>query len=209
MPKGPKLKNEVFQVISTEVAKNPRGKRHEIVAQIERELDRRGSRRKPSRNTLLKLISTYRHHSPLSLDVPWSIGSLPQNPIVGEGLAVVLQAYVLNDLWKLPSTSHSKRMERTLSIRESLWISRIYPLFIDTSRNGGSTSGDWKKMIKWAKIYSSKEQAWEAAKKKTHFYTPDHDKKLMKAIGIELEPKRLNTSRLPFPIGGKKNGKDG
>ena len=201
MPKGPKIKTEALQVISTVVSQNPDRRRDQVVAQIGKELEFRGQR-VPERNTLLRLISTYRHRSPVSLDVPWSLGSLVQHPIPSEALRVVLQAQVLFELWKSPHSPPSKKgLTGAMIIREAMWVSRLHPLFINTNEVGGSTMTDWERLVDWVREYSSQERDWESGKKKTHLYTSDTDKRLMDDIGIEH--RRFNSSRLLFPIGGK------
>lgn len=179
MPKGPKIADEVHQVIATKVLENPTMKREEIVHEIKKVLDARGGH-VPERNTLLKQISFYRHHSPVSLDVPWSVGSLAQHPIPPEALPVVLQAYVLEDTWGTPTATSYGVRRGTLTVREALWVARIYQLFLD--EEDGNQEENWRDMLQWARTYALKEQEWQAQGRRMFLHTSITDRDLMDAV---------------------------
>ena len=117
----------------------PRIPRRELAKKLQNELEGMGHD-VPEVEVLERIISKYRNKVTKDpKDEPWSLGSLAEHPILLEALPVVM---ALN--WK------RRTEDSELSIREALWIARLYKAF---------TSLDL--VYDWAFLYTLEEMVFE------------------------------------------------
>lgn len=119
------------------------------------------------KETIEKIISKARNHEISPIDKPWSLASLPQNPISPEALPIVLEVKVLKDIlsnWSDP-----------LSIRQAHWIARLYKLFkVDNIVD----------MYLWSQKYADSELAYEVVN--INLNVSDLDINLIHKLGKQI-----------------------
>jgi len=113
--KGPRLKPWVKWYIRTEADSSHDEPRDSVAERVEQYLADKGP--VPSRDTINKLISEVRNR-PDPEDRPWSVLDIAEYPIPPEALPVVLTVHF-----------NEKRNGRSLTIRQALWVARLYSVF--------------------------------------------------------------------------------
>jgi hypothetical protein len=110
------------------------------------------------------------HHS--FLDDPWSLGASMKNNISSEADLIVVKALKKNE-------------GLVLTIREVLWLSKLYPLLVEklTNAHPGNDETQINELIGIAQVYAYQEQLNEVRDDKTN-NTTNLDKKVL--FGKEL-----------------------
>ena len=130
MSRGPRISNTVRRVIAEEALKDRSYPRAAVAAKLQDIIERMGEV-VPQEETLVKMISHARKHEPSPLDAPWSLGTLPDYPIPAAALPTVLQVH---EMQRITREYPPPEIRPYLTIRQALWIARLHPLFVDTTR---------------------------------------------------------------------------
>jgi hypothetical protein len=148
-PRGPKISDALRQEIRVAALERPYQPRDEVAQNLKDQVEGRGDW-SPSLETLIKLISKARSINDQDLDKPWSSISLPEYPIPPDALEAVLQVWawvvgrqnIINSLDKMTKEERERTIKEnnlsltngkvdhvdTLTIREALWVARLYQI---------------------------------------------------------------------------------
>ena len=106
------------ELIAGKALKTPRIKRTQLAEQLQREFEELGWD-VPEFEVLERKISWYRNHMANEPeDKPWSLISLPKNPIPADAIPHVLKVWAL-----------ALEEGNPLTIREAIWTAWLYPIF--------------------------------------------------------------------------------
>ena len=114
--RGPKITPEIKRLVTKEALQYPRIKRTELAEKLCEQIEKDG-KHAPTVETLEKMISKIRNMTD-ELDYLWSTMSMAEYPIPPEALPVVLKF-----------SAKSQEDRHFLTIREALWVSRLYCVF--------------------------------------------------------------------------------
>lgn len=121
--------------------------REDLARTIQRQVKQMGEP-VPGEETLKRMISSVRNHGPLELDQPWHMSTIAYHPMPLETLSVVLKAW-----------ADAFARDEEFSIRQALWVSRIYYVFKDAGHINAT-----QLLIETATHYASHERAMELMK---------------------------------------------
>lgn len=145
--------NPVRKEVATFLLDNPGYTGKDLKKNVERSLKRKGLHYNFSERTYQNIKTEISHNiGDNTLDKPWDMGSLNDNPISSESIPILL------------SLQNSKRSEGQLmiTVREAKWLSRLYSLgqFVDTSSDRLQSVNT---MATWAQAYAVREKVCELA----------------------------------------------
>jgi hypothetical protein len=125
--RGPKISREALRLIERRALESDKT-RTELAEDLQLEFQSHPWP-VPQVETLEKKISEARSKTD-EQDNLWSLASLPDNPIIPEAIPYVLRtwAYTMTATYESPLTKEAKKVT-PLTIREALWIGRIYSIF--------------------------------------------------------------------------------
>ena len=118
--RGPKISLNVKREIRKRALEYPRGPRTALAIELQDLIERWGEP-VPSQETLEKMISEIRN-SDDEQDKVWSLVSLPLYPIPPEAIPYVLKVW-----------ARAIEKDNPITIREALWVARLYSVFIDNA----------------------------------------------------------------------------
>lgn len=140
--------NLVRKEVATFLLDNPDYTGSDLKKKVEKSLKRKGLHYNFSERTYQNIKSEISPNlDDAALDRPWDMGSLNDNPIPLESIAILL------------SLQNSKRSEGQLmiTVREAKWLSRLYSLgqFVGT---GSDRLQSVNTMVTWAQAYALREK---------------------------------------------------
>jgi|TARA_Y100000310_G_scaffold36202_1_gene34103 hypothetical protein len=115
----PKIKPNVKRTIYAKALKEKKTPRLALAVELKHLIEEMGEI-PPSEETMIKLISQARNSPASPIDTDWSLASLPEYPISADALPTVMSIYARRIL--------QGDGNEYLTIREALWIARLYKL---------------------------------------------------------------------------------
>jgi hypothetical protein len=116
----PGIKPYIKQLIYAKALQNKDTPRLALAVELKNLIEEMGEI-PPTEETMMKLISQARNHPISELDEPWSVGCLAKYDVPPEALPVVMKIY----------EGRLREEEQHFTIREALWIGRLYKVIDD------------------------------------------------------------------------------
>jgi len=107
----------IKRLIISEALKKPPKPRRALAIELMDKIERMGEV-VPTEETIERLISEARNHEPNPLDEPWRMLDIVKYPISPDTLPIVLEVW-----------GDQVVLQAQISIREALWIARLYHIF--------------------------------------------------------------------------------
>ena len=119
--RGPKISNEVRQLIISQAIHDSNTMPRRALAVRLQELIERMGEVSPTEDTLVRMISEARNKQPSELEKPWSIGACAQYNIPPDIIPILIK------IQKLKAGEDEGGSLGEITIREARWIARLYP----------------------------------------------------------------------------------
>ena len=122
----PKIKPTIKQLIVSQAIRYREKPRITLANELQDEIERMGEV-SPSEETLMKMISDARNKETSPLDKPWHMGTLGDIPLPSEAIPYIL---------KIKKIHTQNESIGKLTIRQAIWISRLYATIKDINDLG-------------------------------------------------------------------------
>jgi len=119
--RGPKISNEVRQLIISQAIHDSKTMPRRALAVRLQDLIERMGEVSPTEDTLARMISEARNKQPSELEKPWSIGACAHYNIPPDIIPILIM------LQRLKADGDEEKSLGKITIREARWVARLYP----------------------------------------------------------------------------------
>lgn len=167
--KAQKMTPAIRRLIVSEAVRQQATSRTDLAAQLQAGIQARyGELAVPTLETLVKMISDARNHAS-PLDRPWHMGLLPDHPaITADAVRFILAVQDWYD-HHTPRNQLLHNGSEWLSVRQALWIARLYRLV------KGESETDVLELQRLSRVYAEYELMHELSSAKGEFDTTEID----------------------------------
>ena len=150
MSRGPRMSKTVEKLIVHESLENRNMPRRVLAVKLQEIISKMGEP-VPTEETLEKLISKARNHTPSPLDEQWTTASLVDFDLPPDSVPSVIE------IWR-----YALNTNESFTVRQARWVSRLYPLIKETPL-----------LWFWSRKYAEEEKAVSIIRQPMDTFIPD------------------------------------